>query len=120
MGSEDLEYTVVYSPIEVKLTVSYIDFETGEKVIRDTVLTMKAGENYRVETPEVEGYEALMPEVYGRMPAMDASITVFMRATGSETRTLIAGRMITGTEIENYGTPLGVPNSILGNGETIE
>ena len=79
-------------------------------------MTLKKGDSYTVFTPAVAGYTALQDEVSGIMPGSNRQITVFMipdTATGSD-------RDHVQLEIEDYGTPLGVPESILGGGEIIE
>ena len=51
------------------------------------------------------------------MPGANRQITVFMVPDGASDG---AGGYRKHIEIEDYGTPLGVPESILGGGEVIE
>ena len=116
MGNEDIEVTVYYRPVAFTLTVKYVSITDGSKVADSVTMTLKKGDNYTVFTPVVAGYTALQDEVSGTMPGSNRQITVFMipdTATGAD-------RDHVQLEIEDYGTPLGVPESILGGGEIIE
>jgi len=67
----------------------------------------------------VDGYTAMQNVVSGVMPGSDRQITVFMvpaEADDSEG----GYRNYKHLDIDDYGTPLGVPESILGGGEIIE
>ena len=66
--------------------------------------------------PDLEGYTALIKEVTGIMPSRDKEVTVFMVPENTGLRI----RQIRDDEIGEYGTPLGVDDSILGGGEIIE
>ena len=113
MGGEDIAVTVTYSPILNTLTVKYVSVTDGRQVAPSVVMELKQGERYTVFTKTVPGYTALKSEVSGVMPGSNRQITVFMVPDGT-----------TGNfehiEIDDYGTPLGVPESILGGGEIIE
>ena len=52
--------------------------------------------------------------ITGIMPAGDRQITVFMTPDGADVKPQIP------VDIEDYGTPLGVADSIVGGGEIIE
>ena len=78
------------------------------------VAFFKKGDKYTVFTPVVNGYTALQTEVSGIMPDANRTITVFMVPDGAD------GQNHKHIEIEDYGTPLGVPESIIGGGEIIE
>ena len=56
--------------------------------------------------------------VSGIMPASDRTITVFM-IPDDENAELVR-RQYNAVVIEDYGTPLGVFNSVLGSGEIME
>ena len=55
------------------------------------------------------------------MPGSDRQITVFMVPDGADAEDGEGGyRTYRNLDIDDYGTPLGVPESILGGGEIIE
>ncbi|MBR2591337.1 MAG: MucBP domain-containing protein, partial [Oscillospiraceae bacterium] len=114
MADMDIEVTVTYSPNSNKLTVRYVSITDGHKVADPVVMELKKGDRYTVFTPKVEGYTPLKSEVSGIMPDANRTITVFMVPDGE------SGEDHENIEIEDYGTPLGVPESILGGGEIIE
>ena len=116
MGEEDIAVTVTYWPSSNTLTVRYVSITDGRQVADPVVMQLKKGDKYTVFTPAVSGYTALTSEVSGVMPDTNRQVTVFMvpdGATGTD-------RNQKHIEIEDYGTPLGVPESILGGGEIIE
>ena len=133
MGNEDIDVTVTYSPITYTLTVKYVSVTDGRQVADTVTMQLKKGDKYTVFTPKVEGYKALRDEVNGTMPGNDKQVTVFMVPLGNG-----GGKGGNGTgdgyggagglggggyndvELDDYGTPLGVPESILGGGEVIE
>ena len=114
MGDEDIEVTVTYKQSFNTLIVRYVSITNGRQVAEPVVMELKKNDKYTVFTPVVEGYTALQSEVSGIMPDAHRTVTVFMVPEGASAE---GHQRI---EIEDYGTPLGVPESILGGGETIE
>ena len=51
------------------------------------------------------------------MPGNNRQVTVFMAPEGTETE---EGEGMSFIDLDDYGTPLGVSDSILGGGEVIE
>ena len=114
MGDEDIEVTVTYKPSTVTLIVRYVSIVDGRQVAQPVVMELRKGDTYAVFTPVVDGYTALWSEVSGIMPDAHRTITVFMVPDG------VSAEGHERISIEDYGTPLGVPESILGGGEIIE
>ena len=114
MEDKDLEYVVTYRPLEFTLTVRFVSVVDGHEVADSVQMKLKSGDNYRVFAPTVAGYTALTDLVSGIMPASDRVVTVFYVPEGQEQNGIHA------VEIEDYGTPLGVADSILGGGEIVE
>ncbi len=114
MGDEDIEVTVTYKPGSCTLIVRYVSITDGREVAEPVLMELKPGDTYTVFSPTVDGYTALQTEVSGIMPDANRTITVFMVPDGVDAA---SHQRI---EIEDYGTPLGVPESILGGGEIIE
>ncbi len=54
---EDIELVYVYKKIHQKLTVKYIDENSGESIINDVILQYKDGEEYTTEEKEFDGYK---------------------------------------------------------------
>ena len=115
MGDEDIYITVTYRPITYALIIRYESATTGDEISASTTLRLKAGEEYAVQVPALEGYTSLVPIVTGTMPASDRQITILYLEDTAEPGTTIVPILI-----EDYGTPLGIPNSVLGSGEVIE
>ena len=118
MGEEDVEVTVVYKPINYTLTVRFTSVTDGKQAADPMKLQLKSGDSYVIFVPKTEGYTSLVDQVTGKMPSSDREITVFMMpddATEAQ-----RNNYMTAIEIEDYGTPLGVADSILGGGEIIE
>ena len=121
MGNDDIEVVVTYTPATYKLTVNFIDVTDGKPVANPVVLELKGGDNYAVFVPRVEGYTSHVTEVTGTMPNRDKTVTVMMTPEGANGRTGGGGgTQIPDDGIGDYGTPLGVADSILGGGEIIE
>ena len=127
MGNFDLNYTVTYYIADYTLTVKYVSLGDATQVANPVTMQLKAGDNYTVFTPKVEGYTALRDKVTGTMPSANRTITVFMVPEGSEGA--LGGNLGGSTgngggynavEIDDFGTPLGIADSILGGGEIIE
>ena len=116
MENEDIEVTVTYRPIEYTLTVYFVSITDGRELARPVVMTLRGGDTYTVFVPYVEGYRALVDEVNGVMPYSDREITVFMIPEDEPD----PERYNETVKIDDYGTPLGVGDSILGGGEIIE
>ena len=117
MGNEDISVIVTYDPITYNLTIFYPALGEDQYAADPVILQLKAGEAYRVESPDVEGFAPTVDVVAGTMPASDREITVPMIGGGS--------RKLLGTDqptiiIEDDLTPLGIGNSALGSGEIIE
>lgn len=53
---DDVELVYVYKKMYQKVTVKYIDENTGETIVDDIVLQYQEGENYTTEEKEFEGY----------------------------------------------------------------
>jgi len=111
----DVSRTVTYTPAAYTLTIYVQSIANGAVVSEPIVRTLVAGEAYSVAIPEVDGYTLLINSVDGVMPASNREITVFAIPAGTNPGG--APRVI---QIEDYGTPLGIAESILGSGEIIE
>jgi len=116
MGTEDLEFRVTYTPIVYTLTVHFTDL-AGNELAPSVGQLLMGGESYNVEVPEVEGYTATVTQVTGIMPNANRVVTVLY--INNETDE-IEGEQVRAITIEDYGTPLGIADSILGGGEIIE
>ena len=115
INGENVTRTVTYTPAVYTLTVYVQSITNGAVVGEPIVRTLVAGEAYSVAIPEVDGYTLLSGSVEGTMPASNREITVFAIPAGTNPGG--APRVI---QIEDYGTPLGIAESILGSGEIIE
>ncbi|MEG0177900.1 MAG: helix-turn-helix domain-containing protein [Bacilli bacterium] len=63
------------------LTIKYVyDDDVNSKISQDYVMTYKEGESYRVESPNIPGYDALRTLVEGTMGAKNEEITVRYKA----------------------------------------
>ena len=122
MGNEDIEVVVTYTPVSYRLTVNFIDVTDGKPLANPVVLELKGGDTYAVFVPRVAGYTSQVKEVTGTMPNRDRTVTVLMTPEGANGRTGggTGGNQIPDDGIGDYGTPLGVADSILGGGEIIE
>ena len=118
MGEEDVEVTVTYRPITYTLTVKFTSVTDGRQAAEPMSLRLKSGDSYAIFVPKTEGYTAMTNEIIGKMPSSDREITVFMMPDDA-TATQRNNHQVA-IEIEDYGTPLGVADSILGGGEIIE
>ena len=118
MGTQDINITVTYSEVrdELMLTVRYVSVTDGKSVADTKTMYLKPGDKYTVITPSVAGYTPLQYDVSGTMSNMNRQITVFMIPDDASD----ADRDHKHIEIEDYGTPLGIPDSIMGGGEIIE
>ena len=76
-------------------------------------MTLLPGESYSVRTPGVDGYTARMEWVEGRKKAESETIVVLLDPNDRPNRGVAV-------DLTDYGTPLGISNSILGTGEIIE
>ena len=108
MEKQDMVYDVIYTANEYKLTVEYIYLDGSEAAPTYTE-TLKAGDEYYVESPVIDGYRASTKVVEGRMPARDVKYTVVYIPRGR-------GYII----IDDYDTPLGIGNVHLNAGECFE
>ena len=108
MEKQDMVYDVIYTANEYKLTVKYIYLDGSEAAPTYTE-TLKAGDEYYVESPVIDGYRASTKVVEGRMPARDVKYTVVYVPRGR-------GYII----IDDYDTPLGIGNVHLNAGECFE
>ena len=114
INGEDVTRTVIYSPAVYTLTIYVQSIANGMIVSEPIVRRLSAGEAYNIPIPGVNGYSLLTSFVEGTMPASNREITVFAipaGTTGGRPRVI---------QIEDYGTPLGIAESILGSGEIIE
>ena len=82
-------------------------FADDDPEIREVLRLILGGEGYDVVSPEIEGYNVNFAEVAGEMPARNMIYTV---------RYWTDDEMI----INDYETPLGVPNMSMSTGETYE
>jgi len=114
MGEEDITITVTYRPISYTLTVTFENLIDGSEVSTPITYQLTAGEAYAVTVPATTGYTAVTNVITGIMPASDRQITVFMTPDGANVKPQIP------VSIDDYGTPLGVADSILGGGEIVE
>ena len=101
------------------LTIEYTSTADGSTVAEPTVLRLKSGEPYSVTVPAVTGFIPMTNNVSGIMPASDRTIAMFM-IPDDENAEQARRRYGNLMEISDYGTPLGVFNSVLGTGEIIE
>jgi hypothetical protein len=77
-------------------------------------MTMKGGDSYAVFPKKLAGYSAVTKEITGIMPYKNKTVTMLMTTNSKP------GVQLTADELNDYGTPLGVADSILGGGEAIE
>ena len=115
INGENVTRTVTYTPAVYTLTIYVQTITNGAVVSEPIVRTLVAGEAYSVAIPEVDGYTLLSGSVEGTMPASNREITVFAIPAGTN-----PGGAPRAIQIEDYGTPLGIAESILGSGEIIE
>ena len=116
MGNADIEEIVRYSALTYTLTVDFTSTRDDSAAADPIVLRLKSGETYDITVPETEGFTPMVNEVKGVMPASDRTITVFMVPDGDEDQIGQYNAVV----IDDYGTPLGVFNSVLGSGEIME
>ena len=123
MGTADINETVTYIASEYTLTVRFVSVTDGKEVTAPVTMQLRSGDNFTVFIPAVEGYGLLSDKdrVTGNMPDSDRTITVYLLAEGDEaTLGLGTGGTLSPIEIDDFGTPLGIADSILGGGEVIE
>ena len=115
------ETTVTYTLTDHVLTIRLVDYTDHSVQLGETItVTKKYNETYSVEIPEIEGYSPMgdITKVEGIMPDKDLALIVWMLPdTLDENDPARKAKPIT---IDDYGTPLGIAESILGNGEIIE
>ena len=124
MGTQDIDYTVTYSrpgsrnesdTAEIHtLTVRFISYFDNKDVSKTVSQELAYGDPYTIFLPAVEGYKVMkkIDKVTGNMPNNDITIKVYYLPEDAED--------VEPVELDNYGTPLGVADSILGGGEIIE
>ena len=95
------------------LTIRIGSIEGGD-LGEPIVMQLRAGEAYNVPLTAPDGYNLLAAAAEGTMPAANREVTVFAVPIGRN-----AGNHALIT-IEDFGTPLGIAESILGSGEVIE
>jgi hypothetical protein len=121
MGNADINVTVVYSKATHTLTVKFVSMTDSSQVTTPVTMELTSGDSYTVFVPAVEGYTAMTEKVTGIMPDSDRSVTVFFLPEGTEAGIAgIGGGAQVPIEIDDFGTPLGIGDSILGGGEVIE
>ena len=121
MGNADINVTVVYSKATHTLTVKFVSMTDSSQVTTPVTMELTSGDSYTVFVPAVEGYTAMTEKVTGIMPDSDRSVTVFFLPEGTEAGIAgIGGGAQVPIEIDDFGTPLGIGDSILGGGELIE
>ncbi|MBP3719719.1 MAG: hypothetical protein J6J41_00135, partial [Clostridia bacterium] len=102
----DTVVDVVYTEEQYRLTIYYL-FNNGSQAAETYTAMLAYGVGYDVVSPEIEGYNVNFAEVAGEMPARNMIYTV---------RYWTDDEMI----INDYETPLGVPNMSMSTGETYE
>ena len=120
MGTEDISITVTYTATTHTLTVYFVSILDGSPVAEPATLQLNNGAAYTIYVPAVEGYMSMADKVYGTMPDHDQSIKVFLTPEGMENTLEGGSGDYAPIEIEDFGTPLGVADTILGGGEVIE
>ena len=105
---------VTYSEPEYTLTVRFVSMADGRQVAAPVTMSLKYGDNYTVFAPAVEGYTMMKDKVTGVMSDNNHTVTVLYVPEGSEYRNYKT------VEIDDFGTPLGIADSIMGGGEIIE
>jgi F0F1-type ATP synthase epsilon subunit len=120
MDTADINITVTYTTSFHTLTVNFVSIVDGQPVAQPATLQLNNGDGYTVYVPAVEGYTAAVDKVIGTMPDHDTTLKVFLTPDGIGT--ILGGEVgrYSPIEIEDFGTPLGVGDSILGGGEIIE
>ena len=118
LDGADVEVTVRYTKLTYTLTIDLTSITDGTPAGDSIELKLKSGEAYNVTVPATEGFSPMNESVSGVMPASDRRITVFMIPDGENADEI--RRNYNSMIIEDYGTPLGVFNSVLGSGELIE
>ena len=118
IDGKDVEVTVRYTKLTYTLTIDLTSITTGESAGDPITMQLTNGENYDVTIPATDGFTPMVEKVTGTMPANDRTITVFMIPDGENADEL--RRNYNSMIIEDYGTPLGVFNSVLGSGELAE
>ena len=115
---EVVEVTVTYVKEETEhvLTVKFVSMLDGTEVAEPITMTLRQGDPYTIYVPQIEGYTAPTDKVFGTMPGRDRTIKVLMMPEGYE-QTFGVQTLI---ELEDFGTPLGIADSIMGSGEIIE
>ncbi|MBE5804317.1 MAG: hypothetical protein E7316_07380, partial [Clostridiales bacterium] len=103
----DVVYDVIYTANEHKLTIQYI-YQDGTPAAPDYTDSLVFGDEYSVDSPEIEGYRPNKAVVNGKMPPHDIKVTVIYMKTGNY------------TFIDDYETPLGLGNVNLNAGECFE
>ena len=112
MGDGDTEEVVTYIANTYTLTIRFVSIADGKEVMDPVQYELRAGDRYDIEINGIPGYDPLVNRVTGTMDAHDRPITMLMIPEGMERPTTI--------DIDEYGTPLGIAESILGSGEIIE
>ncbi len=104
MPADDVTVTVVYTPIDYTLTVLY-QYEDGTTAAPTYIAFVNEGEEYGVESPQVEGHTPDLTIVSGTMPTEDVQVTVIYAGTdgGGGGAAECAGRVII-SEIAWAGT----------------
>ncbi|SJZ42421.1 helix-turn-helix domain-containing protein [Anaerorhabdus furcosa] len=70
------------------LTIKYVyDDNVNANIYQDYVMTYNVGDTYRVESPKIDGYEALRTVVEGTMGSKNEEITVRYKAKPAPTPT---------------------------------
>jgi len=75
MGGEDVDVTVVYTPVMYTLTIQY-QFSNGATAAQTYSGEFAYGESFSVTSPTIEGFNTTRPVVSGTMPARNYSTTV--------------------------------------------
>ena len=106
--TEDTIVDVFYTIRIYQLTVHYV-YMNGAQAAPDHTEMLAYNTPFSVRSPAIQGYNPSTLNYTGTMPASDVEYTVFYR------------RIVPGTDIiDDYDTPLGLPNLSLSMGEMYE
>jgi hypothetical protein len=118
MGDKNVEVTVTYTRTIFSVRVIY-RFLDGSTAFPDYVGDYAVGDPYTVVSPTLDGFTTAFGSFSGTMPNRDVIHFEFYIPTpptivpeGPEGTTV--------TTIDDYGTPLGIPNVSMNAGEAIE
>ena len=104
MGEQDITADVLYSVDHYTLTIIYAD-EDGNQ-LDSYVKTYEYGDEYSVESPEIDGYDTRRPVVEGNITGDETyTVTYFGAAAQSSTYSTDTNKNQTTYSYTNYRTP---------------